>query len=121
MAPLRQNSTSDTQGWPLSPASSLQTALNRAEFQSHCGGFDDRIFGRAPPDSSSPAGHSRTLEEGGGEESPQSFIQASLSTLGHDENIFLRGNLTLSNYVNSMDYSIHFVSLTIAILPTIIQ
>lgn len=37
------------------------------------------------------------------------FFQASLSTLGHDENIFLRGNLTISNYVNSMDYSIQFV------------
>ncbi len=49
------------------------------------------------------------------------MFQASLSTLGHDENIFLKGNLTIPNYVNSMDYSIHFVSLTIAILPTIIQ
>lgn len=50
-----------------------------------------------------------------------SIFQASLCTLGHDENIFLGGNLAVSNYVNSMDYSIHFVSLTIAILPTIIQ
>lgn len=66
--------------------------------------------------------HSGTHEVGGGKKERLSpFIQASLSTLGHDENMFLWGNLTISNYVNSMDYSIHFMPLTIAILPTIIQ
>lgn len=58
---------------------------------------------------------------GRGKKSLQSIFQASLSTLGHDENVFLRANFTISNYVNSMDYSIHFLSSTIAILSTIIQ
>lgn len=40
---------------------------------------------------------------------------------GVTKNVLLGGNLTISNYVNSMDYSIHLVPLTIAIPATIIQ
>lgn len=40
---------------------------------------------------------------------------------GVTKNVLLGGSLTISNYVNSMDYSIHLVLLTVAIPATIIQ
>lgn len=82
MAPLcqtqHQTRRADRSLWParFKPKQNPRPECLRAASMTRCFPLPThrRMFGRAPSDSSSPTVHSRTHEEGGEKESPQSFF-----------------------------------------------